>query len=61
MPLELELAVIWLRARSCHKISARIASNVEFEATPYHNMPERHRSLLGTDPVIWNSFISNDT
>ncbi len=56
-PLAIELATSWLRALSCHQITARIAGGLDFLTSPLRNVPERHRSLLAVFEQSWNQLL----
>ncbi len=52
-PLGIELAASWVRALSCQAIAAEIARSYAFLATPWRDMPERHRSLQAVFDYSW--------
>src|SRR5262245_11067224 len=45
IPLAIELAAAWVRLLPCAQIAERLASSLDFLASPVRNAPERHRSL----------------
>ncbi|MBK8430969.1 MAG: tetratricopeptide repeat protein [Chloroflexi bacterium] len=53
MPLGLELAASWGSVLSCAEISAEIQANLDFLATTYADVPERHRSLRAVFHYSW--------
>ncbi len=53
IPLGVELAAAWARARSCAEIAQEIEHNLDILATRLRNVPERHRSIRATFEHSW--------
>src|SRR5258708_15948725 len=56
LPLAIELAASWVRVLSAEKIAREISSNIDFLASPAHNVEERHRSIRAVFDSSWNMF-----
>ena len=54
MPLGIELAAAWVRMLSCREIVKEIERNIDFLATSFRDIPERHRSLRAVFEHSWN-------
>ncbi len=54
MPLGIELAASWVRLLSCREIVKEIERNIDFLATSFRDIPERHRSLRAVFEHSWN-------
>ncbi len=54
LPLGVELAASWTRARSCGEIAKEIERNLDVLATNLHDVPERQRSIRATFEHSWN-------
>lgn len=52
-PLGLELAACWLRASSCAQLADELARGTAALEAPWHDVPERHRSLRATFDQSW--------
>jgi len=52
-PLALELAAAWVRLLPCSDIAARLATGLDFLASPVQDAPERHRSLRTVFDHSW--------
>ncbi len=55
LPLALELAAAWTRTLSCEAIAAEIASSLDFLATRWRDVPERHRSMQAVFDQTWQA------
>ena len=53
MPLGLELGATWLRVMPCAQIAEQIRRDLDFLATPLHNVEARHRSLRAVFEQSW--------
>jgi predicted ATPase/transcriptional regulator with XRE-family HTH domain len=53
MPLALELAAAWLKILPIEKIIAEIERGLDLLTAPYHNVPERHRSMRAVFEHSW--------
>ncbi|GIK58008.1 MAG: transcriptional activator [Chloroflexota bacterium] len=53
MPLGIELAAAWIPLLSCAEIAQEIAQNLDFLASPWQDVPERHRSLRAVFESTW--------
>ena len=53
IPLGIELAASWVRLLSCQVIAAEITQSYAFLATPWRDVPERHRSLQAVFDYSW--------
>ncbi len=53
MPLGIELAAAWVRMLSCREIVKEIEQNIDFLATSFRDIPERHRSLRAVFEHSW--------
>ncbi len=53
VPLAIELAAAWTGRLSCSEIAGRIASNLDFLATTYRDVPERQRSMRAVFDYSW--------
>jgi len=54
LPLGVELAASWTRARSCGEIAQEIERNLDVLVTNLRNVPERQRSIRATFEHSWN-------
>ncbi len=54
MPLAIELAAAWVRLLPCSQIVEKLASSLDFLASPLRNVPERHRSLRAVFDHSWS-------
>src|SRR5262249_43905290 len=54
MPLAIELAAAWVRLLPCSQIAEKLASSLDFLASPLRNLPEGHRSLRAVFDHSWN-------
>jgi len=53
MPLGVELAAAWVRARPCEEIALEIEQNLDVLTTRLRDVPERHRSVRATFEHSW--------
>lgn len=53
LPLAIELAAAWVRILPCRTIADEIEKSLDFLTAPYHNFPERHRSLRAVFAYSW--------
>lgn len=53
LPLALELAAPWTRSLSCAAVLAAIDESIDFLATSYPDMPERHRRMRAVIDQSW--------
>jgi predicted ATPase/transcriptional regulator with XRE-family HTH domain/TPR repeat protein len=53
MPLGIELAAAWVRLLSCQEIAVEIEKSLDFLATSWRDVPERHRSLKAVFDHSW--------
>ena len=54
-PLGIELAAVWVRQFSVSDIAAQINHNLDFLATTWRNVPQRHRSLRAVFEHSWQA------
>lgn len=54
MPLAIELSASWVGVLSCEEIAAEIEQNLDFLATTFHDLPERHRSMRAVFEHSWS-------
>ncbi len=53
MPLAIELAAAWVRARSCREIAQELEQSLESLTTTMHDVPARHRSMRAVFDHSW--------
>jgi predicted ATPase/Tfp pilus assembly protein PilF len=53
MPLGVELAAAWVRARSCEEIAREVEHNLDILTTRLRDVPKRHRSVRATFEYSW--------
>lgn len=53
LPLAIELAASWARLLSCEEIAAEIGRGLDFLASPWRDLPERHRSIRAVLDQSW--------
>jgi predicted ATPase/DNA-binding CsgD family transcriptional regulator len=53
MPLAVELAASWIKTLSCQAIAAEIHHSLSFLASPWRNVPDRHRSMAAVFDASW--------
>jgi predicted ATPase/DNA-binding SARP family transcriptional activator/Tfp pilus assembly protein PilF len=53
MPLGVELAAAWVRARSCEEIAREVEHNLDVLTTRLRDVPKRHRSVRATFEYSW--------
>lgn len=53
IPLGIEMAASWVRALSCREIAQEIERSLDFLATSFRDVPERHRSMRAAFDYSW--------
>lgn len=53
IPLGIEMAASWIRALSCREIAQEIERSLDFLATSFRDVPERHRSMRAAFDYSW--------
>jgi predicted ATPase/DNA-binding NarL/FixJ family response regulator len=54
IPLAIELAAAWLKSLSCEQVISEIQRNLDFLATSWRDIPERHRSVRAVFDHSWH-------
>ena len=54
MPLGIELAASWVHLIPCHDIATEIERNLDFLASSFRDLPQRHQSLRAVFNHSWN-------